>query len=435
MKKNNYSFLIFTIPFAFILIFGVLFLLWPKETSSAVEQRNLQQRPTMDFKNLKTGNFSKEMDRYYGDQFPLRAGFLKVNNATKSFTGFNSSGGENGVTYIATKKDDGSLGKKKSRKKGKKDEQVKLADNPNGKDVKAEFGNASTGIIIVKGQAMSIYYYDEGINAAYGKRITNLRENLPKNVRVFSLVAPPAISYYGTKELRNGAYSVPSGINTINKNIKGKVIKVNAYKELSKHTKEYLYLRTDHHWNGRGAYYAYKSFCKAAGFKPTKMKVKKAKPSFLGSMYGYTNQNPILEKHKDRAEFFMPKYIKGAKNMCYEDASMTNGVKTYLLSVKEASTANQYMLYSGADSAINHITSKNKNGKSVLVIKDSFGDAFYPLLMDHYENVFAVDPRAFKGNLINFIQEHKINDVVAINAAAFVGMQQWQDGFEAMISK
>jgi len=43
---------------------------------------------------------------------------------------------------------------------------------------------------------------------------------------------------------------------------------VHAFEELQKHTNEYLFFNTDHHWTGRGAYYAYRAFCNSAGFMP-----------------------------------------------------------------------------------------------------------------------------------------------------------------------
>ena len=48
------------------------------------------------------------------------------------------------------------------------------------------------------------------------------------------------------------------------------VIKINAYDEIAAHKGEYMYFRTDHHWTGLGAYYAYKAFAQKAGFTPYK---------------------------------------------------------------------------------------------------------------------------------------------------------------------
>ncbi len=49
------------------------------------------------------------------------------------------------------------------------------------------------------------------------------------------------------------------------------------------------------------------------------------------------------------------------------------------------------------------------------MVKESYGNAFAPFLIPHYSEVYVVDLRYFNNNLINFVNENEINDVVFIN--------------------
>ena len=50
-----------------------------------------------------------------------------------------------------------------------------------------------------------------------------------------------------------------------------------------------------------------------------------------------------------------------------------------------------------------------------MVIKESFGNAFAPFLLSHYEQVFVVDLRYFQTSLVDLVVENDIDDVIFIN--------------------
>jgi len=118
-------------------------------------------------------------------------------------------------------------------------------------------------------------------------------------------MAPPAITYNQVKDLKYQKEIVETAINDIYQAEKGSIIKVDALSNIGKHASEYIYFRTDHHWTGRGAYYAYEAFCESIGEKATpleEMEIKKPNYEFLGSLYNFTGNNPLLLDSKDQAE-------------------------------------------------------------------------------------------------------------------------------------
>ena len=52
------------------------------------------------------------------------------------------------------------------------------------------------------------------------------------------------------------------------------------------------------------------------------------------------------------------------------------------------------------------------DGSSCLVVKDSYGDAFAPLLVDSYQTVYVIDFRETDKNICDYVSENKIQDVI-----------------------
>lgn len=66
------------------------------------------------------------------------------------------------------------------------------------------------------------------------------------------------------------------------------------------------------------------------------------------------------------------------------------------------------------------VTTSVKNGKHLLVLKDSFAHAFTPFLTAHYETITLIDPRYFKEELLAWMEGSGITDILVLcNAATF----------------
>ena len=76
-------------------------------------------------------------------------------------------------------------------------------------------------------------------------------------------------------------------------------------------------------------------------------------------------------------------------------------------------------------------TTRSK-GKSLLVIKESFGNAVIPFLVAHYKNVYVIDYRSYNGGIIQFAKQNKINDVLFINNVSAVRSSTLIDRMEAI---
>ena len=102
--------------------------------------------------------------------------------------------------------------------------------------------------------------------------------------------------------------------------------------------------------------------------------------------------------------------------MTYYDKN-DNAVKwNVIYDVSGWKPATKYSAFIGGDNPWAQITNPELNdGSACVVIKESYGNAFVPFLVDHYQNVYVIDYRYFKGKLSNFVAEHGIQDVIYIN--------------------
>ena len=59
--------------------------------------------------------------------------------------------------------------------------------------------------------------------------------------------------------------------------------------------------------------------------------------------------------------------------------------------------------------------------KSILVLKDSYGNAFVPLLAQDYRDVYVVDYRHYQENASSLVQEKGIDEILFLNNIMGVG--------------
>ena len=220
-------------------------------------------------------------------------------------------------------------------------------------------------------------------------------------------------------------------IETINSYCGDNINKVNIYPTLYEHRDEYIYFRSDHHWTALGAYYAYAEFAKSVGLEPTpieKMEKKLLNSSWRGTAYSMTND--------ERAKAFSDElyaYLPTKKNemTIYEaDGSVTkyNGcVRT---------TWRGYSAFIGGDNPYTIITvPENPADMTVLVLKDSYGCAFVPCLVDNYQTIWFSDCRYGWDNIPDFVKENGIQDVIFMNNMTIAGTETVADNLYYLCSE
>lgn len=289
-------------------------------------------------------------------------------------------------------------------------------------------------IVLTKDAAMEMYSVNKQKLLDYGATVNALAAAVPE-VKVYSLLAPTRMEFYGPEEYRTGSHSQKQGIEIAYGAMGENIIKVDAYDKLSRHTDEYIYFRTDHHWTARGAYQAYTAFCEAANLecKPLDVHETARLDGFVGSMYRYT-QSEALKNNPDFVEVFYP--TVEASGQYFSGPAMDDGKNLRIISTNITDPASKYMAFIQGDKALIKMTTNVGNGQKILLIKESYGNAFAPFLLENYSEVYVLDPRqeGVQGmNLPQFLRDNGIQNVLLLNYMMAPSNSKFTDPLRAMI--
>lgn len=289
-------------------------------------------------------------------------------------------------------------------------------------------------IVVTKDAAMEMYSVNKQKLLDYGEAVNALAAAVPE-VKVFSLLAPTRMEFYGPEEYRTGSHSQKQGIEIAYGAMGDNIVKVDAYDKLSRHTDEYIYFRTDHHWTARGAYFAYTAFCEAAKLecKPLDVHETARLDGFVGSMYRYT-QSEALKNNPDFVEVFYP--TVEASGQFFSGPAMDDGKNLRIISTNITDPASKYMAFIQGDKALIKMTTNVGNGQKILLIKESYGNAFAPFLLENYSEVYVLDPRqeGVQGmNLPQFLRDNGIQNVLLLNYMMAPSNSKFMTPLQAMI--
>lgn len=71
----------------------------------------------------------------------------------------------------------------------------------------------------------------------------------------------------------------------------------------------------------------------------------------------------------------------------------------------------------GGDTKITQVRTATKNGRRLVIFKDSFGNALPGYLFYSFEEIHVIDCRYFNKNIIKYVKDNKITDLVFANNA------------------
>lgn len=425
------SIALFLLP---LYVFGVYSMCDQDATVSEVEKRTLKSRPAFSVSALFDGSYTKDFEEYYADTFPLRDFFLSVNNFFDSF--FTKLSGSDGIVLVGKDGDGNFAGEALTDEPQTQQEGAESSTEPPAElsteaTTQADQQVTTSGYIVIQGdRAMEMYAANKKQIQSYADSINRLADQLP-NAKVYCMLVPTSIEFYGPEEYHAANHSQEYGIQLAYDQMSDKVICVDAYSKIKAHINDYLYFRTDHHWTARGAYYGYQALGEVAGFstKPLDSYKSGRIDGFVGTMYGYTNAE-VLKKNPDYVEYFWPQTEASGKY--YSGVDMTDGRDLRIITT-EVSNTNKYLAFIQGDNPLVKIDTQTKNGRSIIVIKESYGNALVPFLVDSYETVYVVDPRKIDMNIADFVNAHGIQEVLAINYTLIPGNNTYMDAFNELL--
>ena len=264
-----------------------------------------------------------------------------------------------------------------------------------------------------------MYSYVDSTAKKYADNVNAVADALAGKANVYMLPIPLSSGIclpdelYGKDIFADQKTAEQKIIGYMNSNVKS----VALYDALLAHRTEYIYFRTDHHWTATGAYYAYEQFCKAKGITPTPISSYKVDEydGFLGTFYRDSNQNATMGENPDKVVAYHP--LSTEATLDYgdsENANLTRGKIIY--DESDAPASLKYGAFITGDNAYSVINNPDvTNGSSCIVVKESFGNAFVPFLTDHYQTIYVLDYRYWKGSISQFAQSKGVQDVLFVN--------------------
>lgn len=349
-----------------LLLISVLDVIFSDKPFSEVENRELAQRPTLTVEGLFDLSFGKEYDEYLADQFVGRDGWITLKSLLWTATGRTEN---NGILY--------------------------------GKD----------GYLFEK-----MFEYDEEKFERNLGYLEKFAQSCPSPLTL--VMIPNSFAVYPEK-LPAGAAQVDqaSVIEDVYARFSDYAGCVDLLAPLRESDTPYLYYRTDHHWTTDGAYIGYEALCRSLGLTPVGRSAfeRREVPDFYGTYYSKCKK---AGQQPDTIVWYpIPDVEMTVRAVTREGEFYTTDYDT-LYNEAQFAEYDKYaaFLYSNNDLTVirNGAPSPEAAGKSVCVIKDSYGNSLIPFLTQNYETVAVVDVRYFTGSLSEYLTESAFDRVVVL---------------------
>ena len=274
------------------------------------------------------------------------------------------------------------------------------------------------GILIYGGRAIEVSGGRSSSSSRYAKILNRFRQKLDASISMTSIMVPTAIAFYGSPNYQRSSRRSRTIVSDVCNRLISGVDPMNGYEAMAPHREEYIFYRTDHHWTALGAFYVYQEYARKKGFPAVerpRWNWKEGRP-FLGSLYGITRA-ASLKNNRDRTVFPNPPIAYTASRFGRNWSKGKKGRPAQFINP----AFRGYNVFLGGDFPLIIGRTSMENDRHVVLIKNSFGNAFAPFLLPHFETVTVVDYRYFEGHLTRLIDELEITDVIFLNTNSHIG--------------
>lgn len=268
----------------------------------------------------------------------------------------------------------------------------------------------------------------------YAEVAKTYAETFGPDVTVYCMPIPTSGEYYG-EDPEKLPYYGKKCMEHCFEQLEGKVVPVNIWQTLRDHVAEAIYSRTDHHWQPLGAYYAAQEFAKIAKvpFRTLADYDTCYVHRFVGSMPRFAKY-PKLRNYPEDFIFYKPRGVeysatfieyKHDKNhvVISEKPEAPGEVFRHYKDGQGAA----YCTFLGGDDKVANIKTSTHNGRRLLILKDSYGNALPSFLLYSFEQICVVDCRYFTKNIVEYAKGEGITDILFANNLGHAGTSRTND--------
>ncbi|WP_273530751.1 DHHW family protein [Leyella lascolaii] len=257
----------------------------------------------------------------------------------------------------------------------------------------------------------------------YANAVNRYKQAFGSDVNVYCMVIPTAVEYYCPDSIRSWTHDERSAIDGIFSHLSDSVVKVDIYDVLAAHKTENIYSRTDHHWAPLGAYYAAGCFAGKAGlaFRDLSSYDSVVVRNYVGTMYTFSKDMAVKNAPEDFV-YYVPRgvdykttYIKyrlGRNRRVTGESKPVDD--SFFLRYNDGSPS-AYCTFMGGDSRTVKVCTSTKNGRRLLIMKDSYGNALPGYLFYSFEEIHIIDFRYFRNSVTEYVRRNGISDMLFAN--------------------
>ncbi len=335
-------------------------------TFSEKENRTLAEKPEMTFSSLIDGTYMDEFDTYAADSFIVRDAVVSLKSDSERILG---KKGTNGVHF------------------------------------------AKGGALIARPDKHDTEIVDQNIEA-----ISMLNEIGLYNVTL--AVVPTA---FEIEKDTLPAYSYDSRIADAMSYIdesaaEAELTVCDPTAMLEAHSNEYIYYRTDHHQTALGSYYVYAALGEYLDYEPYSLNEfdrEILSDDFYGTTWSKASTHFV--KADTIEKFTIPEIGDSELDFPLEDLSYDS-----MYALDHLNTKDKYSVYLDGNHGLSVLKTNAETGKKLAVIKDSYAHSIAPFLANHYDEVHLIDMRYYSEDVIRYLGENEITDVLVLyNAENF----------------
>lgn len=427
MKQDKIYICIVALVFT---VFAVVFDTFPRPRYSELEKRDLATFPSFTLDSLWSGDYAEAIGKWFSDSQPFRDHFMTFSMTVKDWAVLRLS--DDHVTFHASAE---GMEDFSDAEAVMPEEAIPEDDgrNPQGyvnrltANEKAKVSNA--GILIIgRGENVrALMRYGGSANAGtpYAEVCNRYKEVFP-DVNVYCMIVPSAAAFYMPEKVQKMSRDQSATIRNIYHHLDSAVHAVDVYTTLGQHAAENIYLRTDHHWSPLGAYYAAQKFAEVADvpfhtlddpgfYEPDTVR------RFVGSMYGYSKDIAVKKAPED---FIFYRPLKAVYETTFEQYNVDENYQVvsigrphkaeFFREYRDGSSL-AYSTFMGGDTKLTQVRTNVGNGRRLIILKDSYGNALPGYLFYSFEEIHVIDGRYFTHNMKDYVSLHGITDILFAN--------------------
>ncbi len=398
---------------AILMILGLLIFARPEK--SETEKRDLTKFPSFSISSLLSGDYFDQIGLWYSDTYPGRDFLTSINSNIKSLYGVKSQEIHGEVVEGDDIPDEYTTKASNKVTETKKETTTSIEDTWEMIDAKGD--SQSLGAVFVSGdKAYEYYNFSQSVADDYIYTLNTVAEKLG-DIPVYDIIIPTSIAITLPDEYLDSINSSDQNkaIKYMYSGMNDKVNKVKIYNTLMSHRTEYIYFNTDHHWTALGAYYAYCDYTKMAKIEtmPLTKYTKVEYSGFLGSFYTDTGKLKVLENNPDTIIAYKP---NENANLVYTDNKGTKITWPVINDVSDYGATIKYSCFIAGDNSFTEITNPDiQDDSTLVVVKESFGNALVPFLVENYNKIYVIDYRYYKGSVSDFAIKNGADAVLYMN--------------------